>query len=211
MRFNDLKRFSNLYVFTKESLRQIEPNETTLNYNLYYWFKKGSVVSLKKGLYIFKDKWDKEENKGRLLEFLANKMYEPSYLSCEYVMNKYGLLSEAVFNLTSISTRKTKVYRNLLGTFYYYSITPDLFIDYSISRDGLLPVYIAKKEKSVFDYLYLRFLKNVLINEKTIEELRINWEKLGKSEFLSLFKYSKLSRNKRIREVINVIKERFYA
>jgi len=69
---------------------------------------------------------------------------------------------------------------------------------------------MAKKSKAVFDYLYLRFLKNSLISEKSIQELRINWENLNKKEFKEIEKYAKIVKNNRILKVISLIKKIYY-
>src|SRR3989338_11564261 len=130
MKAKNLSHLNRLLYFTKESLKQYESNEEALNFNLKYWLKKKIVVRLKNGVYILRDRWDREANKDVYLEFLANKLYEPSYLSCEYVMSLYGLLSEAVYGLSSVTTKKTVSFKNDLGFFSYYSISPKLFLGY---------------------------------------------------------------------------------
>ena len=173
-----LERLSNLLIITKEALRQLEGNDNSLNFNLKYWLKRGKIIALKKGYYILKEKWEKEQDKDTYLEYLANKIYEASYLSGEYVMNKYSLLTEAVYGLTSITTKKPKAFVNELGNFTYYSISTRLFSGYEVERFSSASILVAKKAKAVFDYLYLRFLKETPVNEISIDELRINWENI---------------------------------
>ncbi|MDO9027645.1 MAG: hypothetical protein Q7U68_02135, partial [Candidatus Roizmanbacteria bacterium] len=143
-------------------------------------------------------------------EYLANKIYQPSYLSCEYVMSKYGLLTEAVYGLTSVTTKKTKVFDNQLGKFTYYSLTPRLFFGFEIRKLATADILISKKPKAVFDFLYLRFLKKTVISEKAITELRINWENLSEKEFAEIKKYGKLCKNNKINTVINLIGKKYY-
>jgi predicted transcriptional regulator of viral defense system len=191
-------------------LRQLEPNEQALNANIKYWVKKGDLIRIKKGRYILKSFLEKEEDKESYLEYLANKIYQPSYLSCEYVMQKYGLLTEAVYGITSITTRKTKTFTNQLGQFTYYSITPSLFFDFEIKKYRNADILIAKKQKAIFDFLYLRFLKNAEISEKAVEELRINWENFNKGELAELKIYGKKSKNQRIIRLISLIEKQYY-
>lgn len=211
MKLRNLKKISNLYYFNKESLRQLEKNEDLLNFNLKYWLKKGVIISLKRGFYILREKWEKEKNKELYLEYLANAMYQPSYLSLEYVMNKYSLLTESIWTITSITLKKTKVFKNSLGQFNYYSISPSLFGGYEIKKFYSASVLVAKKSKAVFDYLYLRFLKSVPIDLKTITELRINWENVNKEEFKEIKKFGQGSRSVRVKRVINLIQKIYYA
>lgn len=211
MKVANLKKLSGLYFFTKETLRQIEPSDQRLNFNLKYWLKAGTIIQLKKGVYVLKERWEKEPNKKFYLEYLANKLYEPSYLSLEYVMNKYSLLTEAVYSLTSITPRSTKSFTNKLGAFNYYSLSPNLFFDFEIKKYFSAFVLIAKKPKAVFDFLYLRFLKKTPINPKTIDELRINWENISRAEFQKIAKYARNTRSRRLKLAINLIKKAYYA
>src|SRR4030066_789775 len=123
MKINDLSQLSRMLFFTKDTLRQLENRADSLDYNLKYWKKRGIIIALKKGMYILKERWEKEINRDLYMMYLSNKIYEPSYLSGEYVMNKYSLLTEAVYGLTSITTKKPKAFVNELGNFTYYSIS----------------------------------------------------------------------------------------
>lgn len=210
MKITELKKLKNLLIISKESLRQLEKNENNLNANLKYWIKKGEIIRIKKGRYILKSFYEKEQDKQAYLEYLANKIYQPSYLSCEYVMSKYGLLTEAVYSITSITNKKTKVFDNKMGRFVYYSIAPILFTGFEIKKFDDADILIAKKPKAVFDFLYLRFFRRRKISEKIIEELRINWENLPEKEFRNLIKYAKTSKNKNIINLINLIKNKYY-
>jgi len=210
MKKANLNNLNNLLLFTKEALRQWEKNEDTLSFNIKYWKKNGIIIPLKKGKYILKSRFEKEENKDMYLEYLANKIYEPSYVSGEYVMSKYNLLTEAVYGISSITTKKTKTFENQIGRFNYYTVSLRLFFGFEITKFYSANIMMAKKSKAVFDYLYLRFLKNSLISEKSIQELRINWENLNKKEFKEIEKYAKIVKNNRILEVISLIKKIYY-
>jgi len=210
MKKANLNNLNNLLLFTKEALRQWEKNEDTLSFNIKYWKKNGIIIPLKKGKYILKSRFEKEENKDMYLEYLANKIYEPSYVSGEYVMSKYNLLTEAVYGISSITTKKTKTFENQIGRFNYYTVSLRLFFGFEITKFYSANIMMAKKSKAVFDYLYLRFLKNSLISEKSIQELRINWENLNKKEFKEIEKYAKIVKNNRILKVISLIKKIYY-
>src|SRR5262245_29628514 len=58
----------------------------------------GSIVRVKKGLYVFGENY----RKGMICkESLANLIYGPSYISLEYALSYYGLIPERVEEITS--------------------------------------------------------------------------------------------------------------
>lgn len=197
--------------FTKETLRQMEPDEDALDFNIKTWIKSGKIISLKKGLYLLRERWEKEINKQGFLEYLANKIYQPSYLSGEYVMAKYGLLTEAVYGISSVTTAKTKTWRNQLGGFSYYSISPKLYLGYEVIKFYTAPVLTASKPKAIFDFLYFRFLRNSPVNIQEVRELRINWERVSKKELAKIGEYAGISKSKKTRRLIKLIKSEYYA
>lgn len=211
MKTQVLKTLSNLDFFTKEALRGLEPNEEALSFNLKSWQKAGKIITLKNGLYLLGERWEKEPDKEGYSEFLANKIYEPSYLSGEYVMSKYGLLTEAVYGLSSVTIQKTKTFANKIGIFNYYSITPRLFTGFKLRKFLSGPVAVATKTKAIFDSLYFRFLKETPVNEKEILELRINWENVNKKEWFEIEKYIKIGKSQRLKEVGKIIKGLIHA
>ncbi|MEA1962989.1 MAG: hypothetical protein U9M94_01990 [Patescibacteria group bacterium] len=212
MTLNELKnKTSGLLLLDKNILRNFEPRENTLNANIKYWLKNKELILLKKGVYILKDKYEKETQKNLYLEYIANQLTQPSYISTEYILAKYQILSEPVNTITSITTKTTKEITNNLCSFRYYSICPALFIGYEIKYFYNSPVLTATKSKALFDYLYIRFLKNYPINDNSIKNLRINWENITKSEFVKTCSYRPLARSKKIKKVLDLIKKLYYA
>lgn len=211
MKWLETQKIQNLLVATKEAFRQIEPDEQALNFNLAYWVKKGQLIPLKKGLYVFTRTWEKTIDKARYSEYLANQIYVPSYLSFEYVMQKYGLLTESVYGFTSASTNKTRTFMNNFGRFTYYSLSPRLFTGFQITDAAPAPVYIATKSKAIFDFLYVRFFRSTPINTSTIQELRIHWEHVGTSEYNQIKKYAEISGSRKVRQAVNIIYELYYS
>ena len=211
MKFDFLKQnISSLVIFGKNTLRSLENCPNNLDANIKYWLKKGEIISLKKGLYILRDTYNKI-SVDDILEFIANQLMEPSYLSFEYVLSKYQLLTEPVRALTSATTKKTLVIKNALGTFRYYSISPQLFTAYQKKQKGNIIIWEAKKSKAMFDYLYLHFFRQPIINKTAIEDLRINWENISKTEFKDVCSYEKLVNNKRLKKALAIIKKEYYA
>lgn len=137
---------------------------------LYEWQKKGYLEKVANSFYIFTDKnfTDHEVN------FIANKLYEPSYLSLEYALNYYSLIPEVVFWRTSVTSKKTKNVISKLGNFSYRKIKKELFFGYKLVEENRISFKIAEPEKAMLDFLYLR---SDLNDKDAIEELRINKER----------------------------------
>ncbi len=152
--------------------------------------KDNTYIQLKKGLYTTKFYI---ENNNTLLykEKIANRLKIPSYLSLEYMLSKYSILTESVYTFTSISTKKTNTYKNTLGIYSYRNLTKRLFIGYFIEND----VYYATKAKALFDYLYLKS------DNIDISSLRLNLDELGTKDLEELEVYCKT--NSRMKTIYN--------
>ncbi len=211
MNFEFLRRNTkNLVILNKELLKTLEPRENVLDANIKYWIKTGKFIVIKKGKYILKERFEKLESKNNLLEYIAGQIMQPSYLSTEYVLAKYQILSESVQTVTSVTTKKTKAIKNDLGSFQYYSISERLFTGYEIKKEGDLIYAEATKPKALFDFLYFRFLKEFNVNIEIIDNLRLNWENISLSEFKKAESYLKFTNSRRMREVFNLIKNKYY-
>src|SRR3989339_950440 len=196
-----------LRIFSKDILKNFEKNANTLDANIKYWLNSDDLIALKNGLYTFSEQYKNEVNKDAFLEYAAGQLVTPSYLSLEYIMSKYQLLSEPVRSITSVTNKSTREYKNKLGVFRYYTINPKLFCGYEAKFIDTAPIMVATKSKAVFDYLYLRFIKNTPINENEIKELRINWENISAKEFDELAGYAVFARSNKIKMAIALIKK----
>ena len=176
-----------LPIFTLENLKVFNLNENYLRIFLSRETKTERVIRLKKGVYTSKNFIEKIKGGGRysdFLEFLACKIYSPSYISLDYVLYENNLLTEMPVNFTLITKNKTATFSNKLGNFIYHKIRGDLFCGFRLIKKGDFFILKATKAKALFDFLYLR--KGLLVNKNTIEELRINTEELtprDKKEF----------------------------
>lgn len=212
MKLQELKKKTEkILLLNKPILRRLETNESSLNANIKYWIKSGELVVVKKGIYALRDSYEKESRKDLYLEYISNQLIQPSYISMEYVLSKYQLMSEPVNAITSITIKTTREIINPLGAFRYYSISQNLFNGYKIKYFLNSPIWEANKSKAMFDFLYVRFLRNKPVNKQSIEELRLNWENFSKQDFLKAVSYVPLSKSKRIKSVFDIIKQIYYA
>lgn len=166
---------------------------------LYEWSRKGYIHPLTKGHYVF-DEYRHDQNLGLLI---SNKIYTPSYVSLEFVMSMHGLIPEAVYIYTAVSTKKTTHFATSLGDYSYRSIKPTLFKGYElhkieIPRRGRIEtryVKLATPEKALFDFLYFR---RGLMDEAILSGLRFDRDILSSLNSENLNNYIKLSGRKDI-------------
>jgi predicted transcriptional regulator of viral defense system len=86
--------------------------------------KKGSIIRIKKGLYIFGDEYRRRPFSR---EILANLMYGPSYISLDYALQHYGLIPERVEAVTSVTTGRSRRFSTPVGLFTYRMIPLEAF------------------------------------------------------------------------------------
>lgn len=173
MRFRELEaKIRELPAFNLNDVRKIDPGFHRQQLN--YWQNQGYIKPLVGGYYAL---WDRLLDEMYLF-MVANKAYEPSYVSLESALAYYGVIPETVFGVTSVSTRKTKKYESRWGIFSYRSVKPEIMIGYQIieNKPGN-KCKLASLEKAVLDYLYL----NTDIHSRAdFEELRWNRTQLDR-------------------------------
>ena len=118
------------------------------------WTADGTVVQLRRGLYALGEPY-------RIVEpdpyELSNELVPGSYVSLETVLASHGLIPEAVFVTTAVTTGRTGCRTTPLGTFSYQHIKSELFWGYEPLEvgDGRT-AFVATPEKALLDLGYLR-------------------------------------------------------
>jgi predicted transcriptional regulator of viral defense system len=136
--------------------------------NFVRWVKKGLLVRLRQGYYTFPE----YKNKPDFTLFFANRIYRPSYISLHTALAFYGIIPEAVVQITSVTSLKTASFQNEFGEYEYKSIREELMFGYdfkTIANDQSLQ--LAQPEKALLDLLYLYPFYN---SEQEMEELRLD-------------------------------------
>ena len=120
--------------------------------NITRWIKKRYLIRLRQGYYTFPEHI---ENTGNLY-FFANRIYFPSYISLHSVLSYYGMIPEAIVQITSVTTLKTMNFTNEAGQFTYKSIKNSLYDGFQLLDTGNgRSVNFASPEKALFDLFYL--------------------------------------------------------
>ena len=148
------------YFETKELRLILGGNFTsTTLVNLKNWVNKGYLIMLRRGLYALSEM----KNKIDAMAFAA-KIYFPSYVSLETALSFYGIIPEAVFTVTSVTTRKTKEFKTPLGNFSYQKIKVAAFGGFETKKQDGISFNLALPEKALVDFFYLN--RNILNGEK---------------------------------------------
>ena len=109
----------------------------------------GEIIRIKKGLYCFSEVFRRAPLEPVVI---ANMIYGPSYVSCDYALAYYGLIPERVELITSMTTGRQKFFQTPVGQFIYYQRH---FADYSIGitmQESPSGNYlIASPEKAIYD------------------------------------------------------------
>ncbi len=193
--------------FSAADLAPLGEKRQYLNIVLSRYVKRGILLRLRKNLYVAKSYLDQAERKGIFsdyVEFTANKLYAPSYLSLEYVLHEHNLLTDLPRNITSVGMRKTDHFSNELGNFIYHTIKEDLFCGFKVIKKGNFSILKATKAKALFDFLYFR--KRLLVDRKAIEALRLNLDEFNKNDFKELEGYVAKEGSAKMKEIINWLK-----
>lgn len=193
--------------FTMADLAYLNSAKTYLKIILSRYAAKEKIIRLKKGMYVSKEYIEKTEKNNTFsdyTEFISNVLYQPSYLSMDYVLYENNILSEAPRNFVSVSLVKTENFTNKFGNFFYHKIKKGLFDGFIISKKGDFAILKATKAKALFDFLYFR--KNNIINKNSFEELRLNLENMNDKDWREFEKYLKIENSKKMKDIFNMIK-----
>lgn len=153
-------------VFTPDEFaRLFDATEYQKKYFLETYTEQGLLVRFKRGLYGVKTSLPDEQT-------LANRLYEPSYISFEYALAWYNMMPEAVYAITSATTKPTRRFTVLGKTYIYHTMKCDAYTGYAPVSDANRLVLMADREKALADYLYLVSLGQKTLNDRlTAQEI----------------------------------------
>lgn len=174
-----LKKYQSLPVLNSQVFLTGERDEASLRVQLGRWVKAGNVIQLRRGLYVFAVPFQKTSCPQN---FLASELKSPSYVSLEKALEYQRLIPEAVFTVTSVTTKRPGNYETSLGRFEYQHIHPRLFWGYSAVTFEGQTWFLAHPEKALLDFVYLR---SVRLTQEYLEEWRLqNFENVDRKRLL---------------------------
>lgn len=122
MRYLELQKAINTNIFTLLDVEKyfFGENPHAIRTQLSRFAKRKMIKQIKRGLYCF--------DKSKIDEYiLANKLYQPSYVSLESALEYYGIIPDVTQAVTSINLTTFKKFSNEFGRFYYSKIQQSLF------------------------------------------------------------------------------------
>lgn len=120
------------------------------------------------------------------MDFTLNRIYRPSYVSLHTALAFYGIIPEAVVQITSVTTMKTASFNNDFGEYSYKSVKENLMFGYDLKPISDERTFqLASPEKALLDLLYLYPFYNTM---DELEELRLDEDLLHDDLDLNLYK-----------------------
>lgn len=135
--------------------------------NLTRWTKQRLLVKLRQGYYAFPEYLSQRD----FSLYISNRIYKPSYISLHTALAFYGIIPEAVVQITAVTSLKTAEFENEFGTYSYKKMREDLIFGYDLKPFGDRTIQFATPEKALLDLLYLYPFYN---SAKEMEELRLD-------------------------------------
>jgi len=153
------------------------------------WFiknhvKGGDFLKLRKGLYVLADYPPSNY-------FIANRLYEPSYISFDAALSFYGIIPETIYAITSATPKTTREYEAANIRFIYHKLKKGTYAGYKTIKHQDNTILIAEPEKALADYLYFIELKKRDFSYERMDLKKIKKTKL--KDYAKLFKRPKMN------------------
>lgn len=160
------ERFFQLAIFNIHQVYAWQPGFD--RNNITRWQKRGLIIKLRQGYYAFPE----YKNSADIRLYIANKLYQPSYISLHTAVSFYGIIPEMVTSITSVSTLKTTAFKNPFSEYVYKKIKEDLFFGFDLKTlSNRRAMKLATPEKAILDLLYLYPFYNTI---QEMQELRFD-------------------------------------
>ena len=177
---NKIKQFGEVPI-SRYLILSLLANYKRPNDKISELLKNNSLISIRRGMYITGPRLDLPSPDPFLI---ANHLRGPSYVSLDSALSYWGMIPERAFEISSITIKTSKLYKNAVGRFSYHQLKIPYYsfgikhIDIS-SKQTIL---IASPEKALCDKLILtpqiqlRSIKQT--REFLIDDLRISMDDL---------------------------------
>ncbi|MBC8494142.1 MAG: hypothetical protein ISR70_00765 [Candidatus Thioglobus sp.] len=170
--------------------------------------QNGRLIRVKNGLYL---RAADLKNSVYNAFSVANYIITPSYVSLESALSFYGLIPEAVYTTTSVTTRKTSNTHTPVGLFSFSHLKIGYFNFgfYQIKKDNDAYL-IATPLKALMDFIVLKGKEYDSVSDM-VEDLRFDWnEFVGYKEFVNIDEINnmlKIYKSYRLQVILKSIKD----
>lgn len=182
-------------------------NRRTVDYRIFSLIKAGVLSRLKSGFYISNEYFRQQADGQRYLEYIGCILKQPSYVSLRYALAKYNLIPEAIFDLTYVTTKKTKRIDTAITSFVYNNINEKLFVGFSPLKYGNKVINFAKPYKALFDLFYYAKISTREEIQNYVRSARINWEMLEQSDKRQLQKILLCTKLQKMQQLCAILQE----
>lgn len=203
-----LSVFDQMPYFTIEAIKQVYGDEKlsdgTIQTALYRWMKANHIIQLKKGVYMTRSFYERHRSDLDFSPAISAILIPQSYVSLEFILQRYGILSEITYPVTAVTFKQTRKIENNLGTFSYRNIKDVLYIGFDFKEYLGIPYSQASLSKALFDYLYLRPLSRVSFTSKfnLAEDLRLNIEDFSEQDQNQFAEFGEISKSSKMQKIL---------
>ncbi len=192
-------------VFDETVIRNLFPNksEGARKVLVYRAVSKGEILRLKPGLFLL----NKEFRKSHAHPFLiAGMLHSPSHVSLESALSYHGLIPEALFQVSCVTSARSRTYKTPVGVFSFQRVPlnyPKAGVE-SFKIDKNSWAFIATPLRAIADLVYLRREVNWKRDGLSFltESMRIEIEDLRNLSYKGLDVLCESLRNKRTKYYI---------
>ena len=141
-------------VFDSSLLRAGDVDPAGVASQLSRWVASGKLLQLRRRVYALPA--PRRRRAPHAFE-TANLLVRPSYVSLEAALSFHGMIPEAVYTTTSITSARPALHRTPLGDFDYRHVSTGLFWGYrSLEVAPGVSALVARPAKALLDLVYLR-------------------------------------------------------
>jgi len=170
--------------------------------------KHGEVLRLKPGLYCLAPEYCKSNAHPFVV---AAMLHSPSHVSLESALAYHGLIPEAVYTVSSVTSLRSRVFDTPLGRFSFQrvpAVNPRAGVEaIEVARDSW--AFVATPPRALADLIYLR--KDVCWESDGLafltESMRIEEEDLGEITTEEFEEVLAGMRNKRVRTYLTELRK----
>ena len=153
--------------------------KSAANFFINFHLKKGFFVKIRNGLYMLADHPADHY-------LIANRLYEPSYISFDAALSFYGIIPETIYAVTSATTKATREFKADNIRFVYHKLKKEAYTGYKAIKYLNSTILIAEPEKALADYLYF-----VALKKRGLHYERLDLKKIKKADLLFYVKLFK--------------------
>lgn len=170
----------------------------------------GEIQRLKRGIYVLSREYRKTDPPSWTV---AGLLLSPSHVSLETALAHNGLIPEAVYQVASVCTQRSRTFDTPLGVFSYHCVptsSPRAGVEAISMPDGFW-AYVATPLRAIADMVYLH--RDVSWQEDgpgyLLESLRIEEEDLRTLEFDRCTEIAEAFRSRRVKDYLKGMQKEF--